>query len=587
MSASGPRRRTPAALVGATALILTAAFGAAGTAHAAKPAKPARTVDLQLLSFNDFHGQIEEPTGSSANVRTGTNDTGGAVNTITGGAEYLGTHLEALRKPHSLTVAAGDLIGASPLLSAAFHDEPTIETMNAIGLDVSSVGNHEFDEGSDELLRMQNGGCLDDGVDGLNNQNSCPIPGHEFAGADFQYLSANVFHHNSDNTLFPPSWVRTVAGVKVGFIGMTLEDTPSIVTPTGVAGLDFKDEVETANALVPKLQAQGVQSIVVLLHEGGFPASGVTWNTCPGISGPVVDIAENLSPAIDAVLTGHTHQAYNCLIDDPANNPRIVTSAASFGRIITEVNLKLDVATGDVIRSESSATNHLVTRDVPKDPAVTSIRSAYDSIIAPVRDRVVGSAAVTLTRTTATKPEADLGDAIADAQLASTAPADKGGAQIAFMNAGGVRADLEAGPVTYGDAFNVQPFANILTTVTLKGSDIKEILEQQFYTVDKDGIVSSRFLQPSSGFTYTWTNTAAAGSRVTDMMLNGEPINPDTSYQVTASNFLTSGGDGFTKFLNGTGIIQGPIDLDSFVDYLAAHDPIGVPAGYPRINLNL
>jgi 5'-nucleotidase len=325
----------------------------------------------------------------------------------------------------------------------------------------------------------------------------------------------------------------------------------------------------------------------VLLHEGGFPASGVTWNSCPGISGPVVDIAKNLSPAIDAVLTGHTHAAYNCLINDPANNPRIVTSAASFGRIITEVNLKLDVATGDVIRSESSATNHLVTRDVPKDPAITSIRSAYDTIIAPVRDRVIGSAATTLTRTTATKPESDLGDAIADAQLASTAPADKGGAVIAFMNAGGVRADLEAGPVTYGEAFNVQPFANILTTVTLKGSDIKEILEQQFYTVAGDGTVSSRFLQPSTGFTYTWTNTAPTGSRVSNMMLNGVPIDPAASYRVTANNFLTTGGDGFTKFLNGTNVLQGPIDLDSFVDYIGAHSPIGVPAGYPRVNLIL
>jgi 5'-nucleotidase len=586
MSASGLRRRTTAALAAAATLALVAALPAPASNAAGKPTKPARTVDLQLLSFNDFHGQIEEPTGSSANIRTGTTSTGGAINTITGGAEYLSTHLEELRKPHSLTVAAGDLIGASPLLSAAFHDEPSIETMNALGLDVSSVGNHEFDEGADELLRMQNGGCLPDG-DGANNQNSCPIPEHEFAGADFQYLAANVVREDTGKTLFPPSWVRTVAGVKVGFIGMTLEGTPSIVTPAGVAGLDFKDEVETANAVVPQLQAQGVESIVVLLHEGGFPLSGVTYNNCPGISGPVVDIATHLSSAIDVVLTGHTHQAYNCLINDPDNVPRIVTSAASFGRIITEVNLKLDVATGDVIRSASTATNHLVTRDVPKDPAVTQIRSAYDTIIAPVRDRVIGSAATTLTRTTATKPEADLGDAIADAQLASTAAPDKGGAQIAFMNAGGVRADLLEGEVTYGEAFAVQPFANILTTVTLKGSDIKDILEQQFYTVANDGTTNSRFLQPSAGFTYTWTNTAAAGSRVSNMMLNGVPIDPAAEYRVTANNFLTTGGDGFTAFLNGTNILNGPIDLDSFVDYLGANSPIGVPAGYPRIELIL
>jgi 5'-nucleotidase len=583
MSASGLRRRTPvAAVVAAFAVIVALGMSAAPSSAAPKP----KTVDLQLLSFNDFHGQIEEPTGSSANIRTGTTSTGGAINTITGGAEYLSSHLEELRKPNSLTVAAGDLIGASPLLSAAFHDEPTIETMNALGLDVSSVGNHEFDEGRTELLRMQNGGCLADG-DGANNQNSCPIPGHTFAGAEFQYLSANVVEHDTGDTLFPGVSVKTVAGQKIAFIGMTLEGTPSIVTPAGVAGLDFKDEVETANKLVPGLVRQGIKSIVVLLHEGGFPLSGVTYNNCPGISGPIVDIASQLSPQIDAVITGHTHQAYNCLINDPAGQPRMVTSAASFGRVITEVNLRINTASHDVVRSASTATNHLVTRDVPKDPAVTSIRSAYDTIIAPVRDRVIGSAATTLTRTTATKPESDLGDAIADAQLASTAAADKGGAQIAFMNAGGVRADLLAGEVTYGEAFAVQPFANILTTVTMTGANIKSVLEQQFYTVASDGTTNSRFLQPSAGFTYTWTNTAAAGSRVSNMMLNGVPIDPTASYRVTANNFLTTGGDGFTEFLNATDILQGAIDLDSFVDYLGAHSPIDVPVGYPRINLIL
>lgn len=569
MSASRLRRRTPVALAGATAVILAASLGAAGSAGAAGTNDPKR-VDVQLLSFNDFHGQIEEPTSSSARI-----DGGGSY----GGAEFMATHLKSLRTASSLTVAAGDLIGASPLLSAAFHDEPTIETMNAMGLDVSSVGNHEFDEGAAELLRMQNGGCLPDG-DGANNQNSCPIPDHSFQGADFQYLSANVVEKATGDTLFPGVAVRTVAGQKIAFIGMTLEGTPSIVTPTGVAGLGFLDEVRTANRIVPTLVRQGIKSIVVLLHEGGFPALGSTYNTCPGISGPIVDIASHLSPQIDAVISGHTHQAYNCLIPDPDGVPRIVTSAASFGRVITEVNLEINTRSHDVVRTASTATNHLVTRTVDRDPAVTQIRAAYDAIIAPVRDAVIGSAATTLTRTSLGKVEADLGDVIADAQLAATSSPGTGGAQIAFMNPGGIRTDLPAGEVTYGEAFAVQPFANVLTTVTLTGANIKALLEQQVYTA-----TTTRFLQPSAGFTYTFDTTQPVGSRVSNMQLHHVAIDPAASYRVTANNFLTTGGDGFTEFLNGTDVLNGVVDLDAFVAYIGANSPVGVPSDYPRITL--
>jgi 5'-nucleotidase len=571
---SGPgllRRRTPVALVALVAAGLAASVGAATTSTAAP--RPT-TTQLQLLSFNDFHGQIEEPTGSSSRI-----DGAGTY----GGAEYLATHLAQLRTERSLTVAAGDLIGASPLLSAAFHDEPTIETMNALGLDLTSVGNHEFDEGATELLRMQNGGCLDDGETGLNNQNSCPIPGHEFGGADFQYLAANVVRESNGKTLFPATKIRSVAGQKVAFIGMTLEDTPSIVTPTGVAGLDFRDEVETANALVPALKAKGVESIVVLLHEGGLPTG--TYNACAGISGAIVDIAHNLSPEIDAIISGHTHQAYNCSIADPDGQPRLVTSASSFGRVITEVNMTIDNETHDVVRSATTATNHLVTRTVPRDPGVTSIRSAYDTIIAPIRDKVVGSAEVPLARTSASNPvEAQLGDVIADAQLAATSAPEDGGADIAFMNPGGVRADLDAGPITYGEAFAVQPFANILTTVTMTGAQIDALLEQQRWSKDPAGAVSATVLQPSKGFTYTFDVSQPSGSRVSNIQLNGTALEAAASYQVTANNFLTSGGDGFSVFTQATNIQQGDIDLDAFVDYMQT-GPLTAPDGFRRITL--
>lgn len=558
------RRRISVALAAIAAASLAAAVPA--SADAAGTTTGDKLVDVQLLAFNDFHGQLEalDPTKTSS---------GRIGSTPAGGAEYLATQLANLRAghPRSLTVAAGDLIGASPLLSAAFHDEPSIEALNEMHLDVSSVGNHEFDEGAAEVLRMADGGCLDDG-DGLNNQNSCPIAGHEFAGADFDYLAANVVDDATGDTLLPGVSIKELDGVKIGFIGMTLEGTPSIVTPAGVAGLSFKDEVATANKLVPSLVRQGVRSIVVLLHEGGFPSGG--YNECPGISGPIVDIAANLSPQIDAVITGHTHQAYNCTLPDPDGQPRLVTSASSLGRIITDINLKINTRSHDVVRSSSSAVNRIVTRDVAKDPEITSLMNQYGAIIAPIANAVVGSTAEPITRPNA--PQTPMGQVIADAQLAATRAAEDGGAQLALMNPGGVRAELDAGDVTYGEAFAVQPFANALTTVTLTGAQLKAVLEQQR---------SNLILQPSTGFRFTFTASAPAGARVSDITLGGAPIDPAASYRVTANNFLTTGGDGFTAFLAGTDIKNGVIDLDALTKYIHDNSPLHVPADFPRVTI--
>ena len=339
------------ATIAVTYGVAAAGSQAATDAEAKKP-KPTHT-QIQLLALNDFHGNLAPVPATSS---------GGNVNGIpAGGAEYLATHLQQLRAAakaqgqESVTVAAGDLIGATPLLSAAFHDEPTIEAMNLMGLDATSVGNHEFDEGWHELLRMQTGGCLPDG-DGQNNQNSCPDPKAKFKGAKFDYLSANVFFENTQRTLLDPYTIKRFKdGRKVAFIGMTLENTPNIVTKAGVEGLTFTDEVETANALVPKLKKKGVESIVVLLHEGGLPADPTQYNACPGVSGPITDIAANLDPEIDAIISGHTHSAYNCSFKDPAGQPRLVTSASSFGKVLTEVRLSVDNKTNDVDRLNTMA----------------------------------------------------------------------------------------------------------------------------------------------------------------------------------------------------------------------------------------
>jgi 5'-nucleotidase len=551
----------------------------------AAPAKPKPThTQIQLLAINDFHGNLlpNPATSSSGNVN----------GTPAGGAEYLATQLELLRAAakakgqDTATVAAGDLIGGTPLLSAAFHDEPTIEAMNKMGLDATSVGNHEFDEGYKELLRMQKGGCLDDG-DGQNNQNSCPDPEEEFEGADFDYLSANVFYENTNKTLLAPYTVKTFrGGQKVAFIGMTLENTPNIVTKSGVEGLSFKDEVETANALVPKLKKDGIEAIVVLLHEGGLPSDPRAFNSCPGISGPITDIAKTLDPAIDTIITGHTHQAYNCSINDPAGKPRLVTSASAFGKVVTEVRLSIDLATKDVDRLNTLANNHIVTRDVPKDRAMTKLIGKYQELVAPIESKVIGHITTpSVVRTVDDSQESPLGNLIADAQLADTSTITNGKTPVAaFMNPGGIRDDLRsnAGAVTFGQAFTVQPFNNFLVSMDMTGTQIKALLEQQFSGVNQ---ASNKVLQVA-GITYTYNPAAAPGAKVVagSIKIAGQPLVDGTTYRIVTNNFLSDGGDGFPAFTTATDKFFGGLDIDAFAKYLAAHDPY-TPGPTNRISI--
>ena len=558
MSHSRPPLRR--ALVLSAGLLLAVA-GAAVTAPAAAAAPPGPPpVEVQLLALNDFHGNLEPPGGSGGTV----------AGVPAGGMEYLATQLDLLaaevRKPSTLTVAAGDLIGASPLLSAAFHDEPTIEALGAAGLDLASVGNHEFDEGAAELLRIQNGGCHP--VDG------CADPAAPYEGAEFQYLSANAFVTDTGRPLLPPYAIKRVEGVQVGFIGMTLEATPHIVTQTGVAGLEFTDEIETANRYAAELQARGVESIVVLLHEGGSQTAGI--NDCTGLTGPIVDIAGGFADSIDVVVSGHTHQAYNCVIDD-----KIVTSAGSFGRLVTDIDLSIDRTTGDVLRA--TAENIIVTRDVAKAPAQTALIERYRTLLGPIAGRQVGLTSAAITRSQETlfgtfRGESSLGNLIADAQLAASD--DEQGSVAAFMNPGGVRADLDAGPVSYEEAFTVQPFNNTLTTLDLTGADLQCLLEQQF--------VTGRTLAPSASVAYTvdpnGTSGPAAdpcvGTRVPDgsVTVGGAPVTSAQTYRITVNTFLADGGDGFSVLLRGTDRVVGGLDIDALVDFLPDDTATAPPA---------
>jgi 5'-nucleotidase len=545
--------------------LIAAAMLAIALDPAARAMAQAAPVGLRILAINDFHGYLRPPAGGIAIADPG--DKTKKIAVPAGGAEHMATLVRQFRQGarNNIFVAAGDLIGASPFLSAMFHDEPTIESLSMMGLEVASVGNHEFDEGKDELLRMQNGGC--------HPVDKCQGP-HPFLGAKFHYLAASTVEKNTGKTVFPPYEIKQFEGIPVAFIGLTLKGTPGLVSPVSVAGLEFRDEADTVNALVPELKARGVEAIVVLIHEGGFPTGD--YNECPGISGPIVDIVRKFDRAVDVVISGHTHHAYVCDIDG-----RLVTSGDKYGTIVTAIDLNLDPATRDVI---SAKADNVIVRGgaYARDPEQTALLESYDRVAAPIANRRAGSITETLSRVPNDAGESPLGDIIADAQLAATRADTKGGAVIAFTNPGGVRTDIpwkDDGAVTYADVFSSQPFRNQLVTLTLTGAQIKKMIEQQWLDPTRP-----RILQVSKGFNYTWDNAKPDGDRVVaeSMSLNGQRIDPAQNYRVTVNNFLSVGGDGFTVLKNGTAPQFGIYDVDALYGYFQANSPIA-PATADRI----
>ncbi|MGZ3099976.1 bifunctional metallophosphatase/5'-nucleotidase [Streptomyces sp. H62] len=571
-----------AGALAAAALPASANAGDGERAHGGHGQGTGRYQDVQLLSFNDLHGNLEPPAGSSGRVTEVQPD--GTTKTIdAGGVEYLATHLREARKGnrYSVTAAGGDMVGASPLLSGLFHDEPTIEALNALDLDVTSVGNHEFDEGAKELARLQNGGC--------HPTEGC-YTDKRFKGADFPYLAANVLDEKTGKPLLKPYWVWKEKGVKVGFIGVTLEGTPDVVSAEGVKGLSFKDEVETIDKYAEVLRRQGVKSIVALVHEGGFPASTSYNYDCDspgagdGVSGPIVDIAKNVTPQVDALVTGHTHNAYVCTIPDPAGKPRMVTSASSFGRLYTDTTLTYDRRTGDIARTSVKSANHVVTRDVPKAPDMTRLIGRWNTLAAPIGNRPIGYIAGDVSRDGTESP---LGDLIADAQLAYGRTQDPE-TDLALMNPGGIRAPLTHastgsegdGVVTYAEAFAVQPFANTVNLQDYTGAQLVQVLKEQ---VSGPNEAAPKILQVSSGLTYTLDLTKTGADRVvTDSIrLNGSPIDPAATYRVASNSFLAGGGDGFPTLGEGANELVGADDLTALEQYLTATsspaDPLAVP----------
>lgn len=539
----------------------------------------ANVVHVQILAINDFHGNLEPPSGTNgvilvppgdplASSRDAHATDAGVILVPAGGVAYLAAHVARLRaeNPATVVVSAGDLTGASPMLSNLYADEPSILAMNRLGLDLEAVGDHDFDRGLAELRRLQKPGC---------SLGDCDAG--TFPGASFEYLAANVIDDSTGRTVFPPYAIRELAGARVAFIGETLRQTPSVTKTNAVKGLSFTDEAQTANALVPELQRQGVSAIVLVIHQGGMQSLGGTYDGCQSFSGDLGPILDKLSPAIDVVISGHTHQAYDCAIGG-----HLVTSAMSYGRLVTKIDLAIDLTAHRVV--DKHARNVPVTRDVAPDEPTARLVASYDEKAAAITGRVVGHVKKTLTGNARAARNAScetpLGDLIADAMRAAT------GADVAFMNPGGIRADLvakrEGRPdfdVTYGDAFEVQPFGNALVTMRLRGAQIQALLEAQFGSRQEP-----RILQVSKGFTYLYAyDRAHEKGVVSELRLNGKPLEPAKKYRVTVPSFLAGGGDSFAVLKSGEDRTEGTLDVDALTSYLgkvsSAKAPLDPPAG--------
>ena len=561
----------------------------ANPTHAAPAPEP---IQLRLIAINDFHGNLEE---GQLELRWPNPNSGATTPLPSGGAPALAGLVTSLRQGalHSLVVSSGDLVGATPLISALFRHEPTIAIANQIGVDLAIPGNHEFDAGSTELLRLLKGGCQTKGP----ATPPCALGPHQ--PARFATIAANITTPTGA-TLFPATAIRNFAGVKVGFIGATTASTPKIVIASGIQGLRFGDEAEAINRAADALQRQGVQAIVAVIHEGGETGAAgqrLDWNnpSCPKARGPIFAMERQLSPAIDVVFSAHSHQGYNCRI-----NGRPILQATAFGRGVAVVDLALNPRTGDVDRTRTTSRNLPVlnSRSDPQlrqavlagepapwravlaratpDPEVARRVALYANAAAPIAQRPVGQIRGSFERGGATDSAA--GRLIADAQLAATQSPAAGGAQAALMNPGGIRTNLmcRAAPpctVTYGDIFAMQPFGNSLVVLTLSGAELKQLLERQ----QPPGASKPIFLQPSASLRYGWASRAPFGARVRDLRLNSLPIQPSQPVRLVVNSFLAQGGDGFEGFLQGRNQRGGPLDLDALAGYLQrtpAPDPL-------------
>jgi 5'-nucleotidase len=565
----------------------------------AQASVPAEPVTVRLIAFNDLHGHLES-TGLTLPWPDPA-DKSKVHRLHAGGAAHLAGLVQSLRAGarHHLTLSGGDMIGATPLVSALFFHESTIEVANRMGVDIGVLGNHEFDAGQDELLRIQNGGCAPNKAD--SPFVSCALG--RFEGAKFQMFAANV-RKADDVPLFPASVVREFGGIRVGFIGAVTKLTPNIVVPSGVAGLKFLEEAASINAEAQRLKAQGVEALVAVIHEGGetgTPGLPMEWNDvgCPRPRGEIFEIVRRLTQDVDLVFSAHTHQGYRCLVDG-----RPVLQATSSGRGVSVADIVLDPKTRDIDRTRTTHRNLPVFNErsdaalreaiIAAEPApwAQALREArpvqavaqrvaeYAQAAQPRAQRPVGRIGGNFER--AARTDASAGRLVADAQWLATRSPQLGGAELALMNPGGVRTDLRcpAAPpctVTYGDVFAMQPFGNSLVVMTLTGAELKQLLEDQ----QRPGRNSPHYLIPSSSLTYSWNASAPHGQRVRDLRVGGVPVEPARDVRLTVNSFLAEGGDGVSMLTRGRQRLGGALDLDALVAHLSSASPSPDPV--PRV----
>lgn len=524
---------------------------------------PPPSVEVNLLAVNDFHGHIQ-PTAF-----TYRNASGEQRSLNAGGIAAISGLLAQMRAtdPELLFVGGGDLIGGSPPLSAMWADEPSLQALDLLDLRLSSVGNHELDQGRDELLRQVRGGCRSPRPD-----QACRFESVH-RGIGFTYIAANLVDRQTGARLFPAYRIERVRGAKVAFVGAVVEDLGTLISPRSMQGLRTLDEAEAINAQVPALLAQGVDAIVAVVHQGGATPESHGQPDCRQLSGPIVDVARRLDPRIKVMLSGHTHQGYLCRVGDV-----LVTQAGSYGRLVTHLTLSIDPARHRLL--DVKARNLLVDpRRYPPTAEVAALQRAVEQRSQKLLGRPLARLAVRQVPQAANSAgESPMGNLIADAQLAATAHL---GARVALTNPGGIRAGLALEPgqleVSYGQVASVQPFNNSLTILTLSGAQLRELLEQQWQAD------AFRPLQPSSSLSYSWDPGRPVGRRVVagSLMVDGRPVQDTARYRVTVNSFMAEGGDKLSVLARATERLDtGLNDLEALIDYLQARDRAGSPAGH-------
>lgn len=533
-----------------------------GCTHVQPPAPP---IAVNIVAINDLHGYLQ---ANPYSFRDSTAADG--MRTLkAGGIATLGGMLTQLRKedPQLLFIGAGDLVGGSPPLSAMWADEPTLEALRHMDMKLSAIGNHELDNGKAEFLRQLNGGC-----ESIRPTKACQFR-TSYPGSGFPYLAANLIDTDTGKTLLPPYRIEEVKGQKIAFVGAVLRDVASVVSAKGMQGLSVEDEAESINRLIPELNQQGVNAIVAVVHQGGSTPEPYDKQDCSQLSGDIVDVAKRLDPAVDVLISGHSHQGYLCKVGS-----LLVTQGSAYGHLMT--HLTLEVTPGQHRVTSIHATNLLADpAQYPVDPQMLALQRELEARSNNVLLKPVGAiAASPITRRTDAAGEMPLGDLIADAHLAAGAAH---GAQIAFMNKGGIRGDLALEPghkrLNYGQVATVQPFNNTLIAFDLKGRQLEQLLNQQWKTAD-----DFNALQVSRGFSYRWDSTRPLDSRVIpgSVRLNGKPLLPESNYRLVVNGFLADGGDRFSLFRQGLNRSDlGVTDLDSLIDYLHRMDQQGQPVG--------